>query len=372
MSPFSRIHDAGELLGFVATIDYMLSKDLSHPLHASSPVLEVAPGTELHTGTVFGEEFDRITGEHDRIRIAIAVGIAVATALILGVVVALLVTRRLRTLSRQVESFGEHGLPGPFQVLGEDEVSVLARSLNVMRARVLDLVEDLKGQEATRRNWIAQVSHDIRTPLTSLSICLSEALGALQRLDIDSGVAAIKEAQHDADRVVSLSADLLEVARLEIADELTLELVPPQELIADACRSVRSQAARANIQLEVVESSCIDIRADGYRLLRACENLIANAVRHARERVCIGVKVDEEMAAFFVLDDGPGFPGGSGPVDLAEVQRVGGRGDANGLGLLVVHRVVSAHGGTVVAENGRDGWTRVELRIPTNPQPSRH
>ncbi len=368
---FHPIHDSGELLGFVASIDYMVSEDISGSQHSFRPVLEVAPGTELYTGSVFGEQFEKITGRQDRVRMAIAVAVAVGPAIILGAVVALFITRRLRSLSRQVESSGEQGLPGPFQVLGEDEVSVLANSLNVMRAKVLGLVEDLRRQDASRRNWIAQVSHDIRTPLTSLAICLNEAMGALNRSDVGAGIAAIKEAKHDADRVGSLSANLLDVARLEIAEELHLEPVPPQELIADACRSVRPQAAKANIHLEVVGGACADIWADGYRLLRACENLVSNAVHHARERVCIGVSVDREMATFFVLDDGPGFPGGRGPINLADVQKAGNQVDSNGLGLLVVRRVVSAHGGTVTAENGRDGWTRVGFCIPVTSQPTR-
>ncbi|MFT4511380.1 MAG: two-component system sensor histidine kinase BaeS [Planctomycetota bacterium] len=165
-------------------------------------------------------------------------------------------------------------------------------------------------------------------------------------------------------RVRSFVNDLFEIARLEIGDELDLEPIPPLELIADAARSLRPQADLGGIQLHVTAHPAVeDVSGDGHRLMRACENLLSNAIRHASDHVRIGAVASAQDVCLFVEDDGLGFGGPKGPVDLSTVSKQAAQADSSGLGLLVARGVAEAHGGSIAASNGSH-WTRVELRIP--------
>lgn len=299
----------------------------------------------------------------DRIRTTAEVLTASVLALALGILTSLLVTRRLRTLAGEVSAppANPDGLPGPFHARGSDEVAVLARALEAMRIRIGGLVDDLRAQDADRRQWIAQVSHDLRTPLTSLTISLRRA-----REQADGAVAAeLRRAEHDALRLQSLTHDLLELSRLALPDALKLEPVLPVEIVDAALRSVEAMACdKSAVLSRVARHGDGEVLADGPKLLRALENLLANAVRHARGKVRVLVTADAERIEFAVEDDGEGFEGGVGPVDIAGLaERRGGRAGF-GLGLLVALRVAQAHGGSLTASNEADGLTVVRLAVP--------
>jgi signal transduction histidine kinase len=359
------VYEDETLQGFVNSMVYTLDADrVTSEFYVDAPLLDLDADTDLSLSPELVAEQEARRFQYSRISNAVMVGIAVATALLLGIVVSFLVTRRLRALAREVEASADADLPGPFTARGRDEISLLAAALNDMRTRIGELVENLREQDQNRREWIAQVSHDIRTPLTSLSVCLDRA-----RNDLDGASEATREAlelaRHDLRRVRSFVNDLFEIARLEIGDELDLEPIPPLELVADAARSLRPQADLNGITLQVEsEGEPGEITGDGHRLLRACENLLSNAIRHARTRVRIGVQVVEEGVRLYVADDGDGFACDKGDVDLGQVSRRDTQADSSGLGLLVARRVAEAHGGTITATNDVAGWTLVEILVP--------
>lgn len=356
-----------QLQGFVNSMVYALDADrVTDEYYVDAPILDLAADTDLSLSPTLLAEQEARRNQYTRISDMVLVGIAVATALLLGVVVSFLVTRRLRGLVRAVEAGADAELPGPFVAKGRDEISLLAAALNDMRARIGELVEDLRDKDQQRREWIAQVSHDIRTPLTSLSVCLDRA-----RAEVTQSPAAAEEAlalaRHDLRRVRAFVDDLFEVARLEIDDALDLEPIPPLELVHDAARSLRPLADQSDIELLVESDGALDeISGDGHRLLRACENLLGNAVRHAEARVRIGVQQDVGGVRIYVADDGPGFDGGPGEVELSAIGKRSQQADSSGLGLLVARRVAEVHGGAITASNDVDGWTLVELHVPSD------
>ncbi|MGC6487202.1 MAG: ATP-binding protein [Planctomycetota bacterium] len=355
-----------QLQGFVNSMVYALDADrLTDEYYADAPILDLAADTDLALSPELLAAQDARRNQYTRISDGVLVGVAVITALLLGVVVSFLVTRRLRSLARAVEADAD--LPGPFPAKGRDEISRLAAALNDMRARVAGLVEDLRGKDQQRREWIAQVSHDLRTPLTSLTVCLDRARAELENAPHEASE-TLALAQHDLRRVRSFVDDLFEVARLEIGAPLHLEPIPPLELAHDAARSLQALAAHSGVALRVESRGELeDITGDGHRLLRACENLLGNAVRHARAEVRIGVQPFDGGARIYVADDGPGFAGGPGEVELTAIGRRSGQADSTGLGLLVARRVAEIHGGAITATNDVDGWTLVELQLPREP-----
>lgn len=314
--------------------------------------------------------FSKYFGQIDVFTQLVASGLV---ATLTSVLLVSLVTHRLSKLASEAsapldETVENVDLPGPFEATGDDEIARLARTLNIMRSRIVDLVASLEERDRQRREWIAQVSHDLRTPLTALSACLDRAR---ERLELNedpcaqSGVMdAIVVARQDGHRLQTLVDDLFELARLDAQEELILEPVPPGELVRQTVRGLRPMAQAHGIELVAVIAPALPtIRADGRRLMRALENMVRNAVQFGHSSVQLLAECEHDHLRFEVRDDGPGLPIENGHIVLAHVGDRS-RPDAAGLGLVVTRRVAAAHGGDLGAANRPEGGARVWIRIP--------
>ncbi|MEZ6195400.1 MAG: HAMP domain-containing sensor histidine kinase [Planctomycetota bacterium] len=298
--------------------------------------------------------------------------VSILTALLFSGAVTLLVTRRLRKLARQAARppADKTGVPGPFAVSGRDEVAFLANTLNGMRTRVIESIESLEHRDELRREWIAQVSHDLRTPLTALLACIERARSRLEQGDRAGVEESLSLAVHDLGRVRTLSDDLLEIARLEIDDSLALEPTLPIELMRQASRGLVPLAERRGVTLEVLPAERLpELLADGHRLMRAAENLLRNAIRHATSRVVFEARRVDDVVRFAVRDDGRGFEGEPSNY-LREDRRFRlARGDSAGLGLVVTRKIAEAHGGRIGARNLEEGGAEVWFTVPVPASP---
>jgi signal transduction histidine kinase len=303
---------------------------------------------------------------------------AAALATFMSLLLVSLVTRRLSRLASEAatplgEDTERFDLPGPFEVRGDDEIAQLASALNTMRSRIEELMGRLAERDRQRREWIAQVSHDLRTPLTALSACLdragsrlSESPGFAQRGSLEE---AITVARQDTDRVQTLVDGLFELARLDAGESLFLEPVPPGELVRQAVGGLRPMAEAQGIALRaVIAPSLPIIQADGRRLMRALENLIRNAIHFAEERVEVAATCEGAYLQFQVRDDGPGLPEKSGEVLFAQTDDQPRRPDSAGIGLIVTRRVAIAHGGSIGGANPPTGGAQVWIKIPLTPR----
>lgn len=292
-------------------------------------------------------------------------------SLLLGCLVSFLATRRIVTLTREASGpvNDPESLPGPFTESGRDELMLLARSMNEMRDEILRLVGEIEERDRRRRDWIAEVSHDLRTPLTALAVLLEQARPVVAHVDgaeRERLNEILRSAREDVARVQDYAQDLLEVARLEAGDELRLEPVPAGELLSDVTRELEPVARDRGVRLEAdLPHGLPELMADGRRLVRALENLILNSVQWARSRVRIEVVADERALTIAIEDDGPGLPTeGPGQVEIADLQRHLGRRDSAGIGLQVADKVIAAHGGTTVGANRSEGGARWTVRLP--------
>lgn len=323
----------------------------------------VSPGTPLLSDL----EAERI---ESRVALVFGAVAVVALASILAWTGSRLVTRRLSRMAAEAAKALEEEapLPGPFVEEGRDEVAALARAMNSMRARLQESLAARAEAECHRREWIAQISHDLRTPLTALIACLDRAEGALREPDPQRLREQLEEllavARLDAERIQSLTDDLLEIARLERGAALRREPVPPGELARQAVRSLEPLAQQCHVAVRTVLGRGLPVlEADGGRLLRALENLLRNAIRHARTRVELVVSETAEGVRFEVRDDGPGFAGG-GQASLEVLGDDARRRGSAGLGLVVVARVAQAHAGRMGVANGPDGGAIAWFSIP--------
>ena len=259
----------------------------------------------------------------------------------------------------------EGDLPGPFDESGTDEIARLARSMNAMRARVIELLASIHERDRSRRQWIAQVSHDLRTPLTALMACLERAREDLvegRHADLGERLAV---ARLDAERLGDLAEDLLDIARIDAEETCIREPVPPGELVRQTARALAGLAEREGVDIELeVARRLPELTADGRRLMRGLENLLRNALHHARGKVVLGASERDGHVRFSVQDDGPGLPEVGGNVAWDALGDHLSRPDSAGLGLVVVRKVAEMHGGRTGAENAQGGGARVWFEIP--------
>jgi two-component system sensor histidine kinase SenX3 len=288
----------------------------------------------------------------------------------------------LLELARKVRRDGEireAELELPRGPLGGSTLAVLARVAPLGSTLVLLLVEDRTEErrvDAVRRDFVANVSHELKTPVGAVSL-LAEAL-----LDAADDPEAVRRfagrMQTEAGRLSELVQDVIDLSRLQGHDPLRApELVRLDDVVTEAVDRSRLAADAKSISIGVGGEKGVLVRGDGLQLVMALGNLIDNAVRHspANTRVSLGVRrVDagsSGLAELSVADEGPGIP----EVDLERIFERFYRVDAarsrdtggTGLGLSIVKHVALGHGGEVTVWSAEGAGSTFTLRLPIAP-----
>ncbi len=245
---------------------------------------------------------------------------------------------------------------------GIEEVDSLAGSVNAMAAR-LQLSRQRESQ------LLLSVSHDLRTPLTSIR-GYAEAIEEGTAEDPGRAAAVIVAESRRLERLV---ADLLDLAKLE-NDHLSLRLGPVEAngVLEASLAGAAPAAGRRGLHLAAAGASDpVVVVADEDRLAQVVGNLLQNALEHARHEVGAGVGTDGRRGLLFVGDDGPGIPTEEQEkvfdrfyqVDRGAAAR---RSGGSGLGLSIVAELIKAMGGTIRVESpiGSSGGTRMVVALP--------
>ena len=243
-----------------------------------------------------------------------------------------------------------------------DELADLAASANAMIVR-------LGAEESARRNLVAAVSHDLRTPMTSLRL-LAEAVQD-EIVDGDLRRSYLQRMRTHIDALGGLIDDLFELSRLEAGDiSWTLEQVRLDDLVAETVEAMRLEAETKGVAVcvEVAESLGL-ARANPEKLQRVLFNLIQNAIRHTPADGSVVVRAEPAPAGIEieVADTGDGIA----PDERDRVFTAFYRGGADaartgtgaGLGLAVSRAIVEAHGGRIWLADAAHG-TRVRFSLP--------
>jgi len=247
-----------------------------------------------------------------------------------------------------------------------DELAELATAANAM---IYQLREEEAGRdqsEAARRDLIAAVSHDLRTPITSLRL-LADAVGDDIVEDTETRRAYLSRMSTHIDAISVLIDDLFELSRIEAGDiNWTREQVPLQELVGETVEAMRVQAEAV---LAEVPTTLRPAQANPEKLQRVLFNLIQNAIRHTPADGSVVVRAESVPAGieFEVADTGDGIA----PEERERVFTAFYRGGADsartspgaGLGLAVSRAIVEAHGGRIWLADAAVG-TRVRFSLP--------
>jgi signal transduction histidine kinase len=253
---------------------------------------------------------------------------------------------------------------------GVAELRALAESFNSMAAQLETAARDRAETERARRDLIAAVSHDLRTPLASLR-ALAEALDDGVVDDPEGVRRYLRLMTGETERLNMLIDDLFELARLESgALRLDRSPSPVQDLISEALERMTAQAGRKGLQLagEVVGDPP-PVLIDGQQVTRVLLNLVQNAIRHtpADGSVTLRAQPAEDGVLVEVRDTGEGI----GADDLPRVFDRFYRGDpartreaGAGLGLAIARGIVEAHGGRIWVESEPGRGTRFAFTLP--------
>jgi two-component system OmpR family sensor kinase len=264
------------------------------------------------------------------------------------------------------------------------EVGRLARVLNVMLERIQSAFDarvrseaKLKKNEQHLRQFVADASHELRTPIAAVSAYaeLFERGGAEHSEDLPRIAAGIRMETARMDRLVD---DLLTLARLD--EGLAMEMTPV-ELVSLVSESVRTATAVGpEWPVRFWAARPVEVSGDKDRLRQVLDNLLSNVRAHTPEGTETTVRVDQvgDEAEIEVRDNGPGMPGEDARrvferfyrADPARSRTSGG----SGLGLSIVSAIVEAHHGTVLASSAPGEGMTVTVRLPIRadrPEPAR-
>jgi len=290
-----------------------------------------------------------------------AIGFIIALAL--AVLMADSIARPLGAISRAARRIagGDYGQRVP--VKGPGEVADLALAFNQMAARVA-------ASQQTQRDFLANVSHDLRTPLTSIQ-GFSQAIAEGVTSDPASAARAAQIIHDEAGRLNRMVASLLELARIE-GGEARRDPLDLGELLRGAVERLGGPAGERGLTLTLDAARDLPrVGGDGDRLAQVFTNLLDNAIEHtpAGGAITVTARAADGGVRVAVRDTGEGIPAADLPRVFERFYQVDksrqrGRRAGMGLGLAICQQIVEAHGGTLRLESEEGRGTTATVWLP--------
>ena len=274
-----------------------------------------------------------------------------------GLIMVRILTRRLRALERLADRVTEGDLAARVAAGGLDEIGRLEERFNRMTERLAEVREELRRADSQRSRLLADITHELSTPLTSIRGYVETMLDPAVPTTPEEREGYLRDVRDEAMRLDLLIQDLFDLVRLEAgASALKLERLDWAALCCNTARRFEPRFREAGLTLRWArEPGEAWVRADGRRLEQVVENLLVNALRYVAAGGTVTLSLERAGGDRFrltVADDGPGIA----PEDLPHVFERFYRADAvrssggSGLGLAIVREIVQRHGGEASAE----------------------
>lgn len=292
-------------------------------------------------------------------------------ALVAGLLTFHLLTRRLRRLNEAVVRFQRGDFSRPLEeeidTTSNDEIGNLGRAIQHMSQRIIDQLQELKRTDELRRELVANVSHDLRTPLAALQGYIETVLVKEESLSPDERRECLEIARRHGERLGKLIAELFELSKLEANEaKPQFETCSMGELIQDVVQKFEVEAKSKGIELRsVIPSDLPPARIDIGLMERVLQNLIENALRFTPHDGRIEIAIDQidDRLRVRVSDTGVGIAEEEIPYVFERFYRSGRRDvsrttEGAGLGLAIAKKIVELHGSTLeVASQLQRGTT---------------
>ena len=287
--------------------------------------------------------------------------LALLAAALVSAYLARRMTRPLAAMEVAADQIAEGDLSARVDTTGlrDDELAGLTRSFNAMA----DELETARGHE---RAFLLSVSHDLRTPLTSIR-GYAEAIGDGTVAGEEERVRAAHVIETEARRLERLVADLLDLARLDTHEfSLTPRPIDARDVVATTVAGFQPAARDYGVTLTIAPGATIPADADPERLAQVVANLVENALKYARTSVQVDVARTDAGVEVRVTDDGPGIPADERERvfdRLYTARPVAGRPVGTGIGLAIVSELALAMGGSARCAAVDDAGARFVVTI---------
>src|SRR5499427_5467161 len=322
-----------------------------------------------------GEEYDSVTqmlqGSY-MLRLSLwAAGAGLVFAVGTGLLLFHLLTRRLRKLAATMDAFQQSEVADPVSQRGDD-IDRLGATFQAMTRRIHQQVQTLQHTDRLRRELVAHVSHDLRTPLAALhgyleTLCLKDAQLTPQdrRHYLDIAV------RHST-RLGTLVAELFELAKLDTHEtQVHAEAFSLAELVQDVVQKFQLIAHQRQQQLQAQLADDLPfVWADIGLIERVLDNLLQNALQYTAPggTITVALTLQGQSTAVHVTDTGYGIPPEDLPYIFDPFYRAGqGRHDATGgvgLGLAIAKRILALHGSAIAVDSAVPGGTTFTFSLP--------
>jgi signal transduction histidine kinase len=294
--------------------------------------------------------------------------LSIVAAGVISYLLALYLTSPVKKLKTVVQSFAEGNLDvriTPEMGNRRDELADLGREFDHMAERIAALI-------SSQKRLLADISHELRSPLARLTVALE-----LARKNVsDKGIAALDRIEMESERVNTLVGQLLALTRLESgAERVPPETVALEEVVQQVTDDANYEARPHRKEVKVLQLTPCRVRGSMELVRSGIENVIRNAIRYTAEGSAVEVSLTCKLdtATLTVRDHGPGVPEGElthifEPFYRVSEARERSSGGA-GLGLSIADRTIKLHGGSVRAENVTGGLL-ITIELPVLPAPA--
>ncbi|MDR0896931.1 MAG: cell wall metabolism sensor histidine kinase WalK [Oscillospiraceae bacterium] len=282
-------------------------------------------------------------------------------AAVLVLVACRFITRPLQAMAAAADRFARGDFEQRVLVTSRDEVGRLAESFNSMAA-------DLDRLESTRREFVANVSHELRSPLTSMQGFIGGILDGTVPEDQEKHYLGI--VQDETRRLSKLITELLDLSRME-SGQTTLNKTS-YDLNEQIARVLLRQEGRINargmqVELAFASDAC-PVRADADRIEQVLINLIDNAIKYGKEggQITVSTRREKNLVHVAIADDGAGIAEADLPCvfdRFYKADKAHTSGQGTGLGLSIVKKILEQHGQTIAVKSHAGEGTRFEFTL---------
>ena len=306
----------------------------------------------------------------------ISIVISLFFASLAGILILKHITRRLHFLNYAINSFKQNNfkkllkLPRRFNGQPGDEIDQLGSSFREMSERIKQQVKLLEHNDASRRELIANVSHDLRTPLTSLQGYLETLLLKQDALSREERQSYIGTALQHSNHLETLISELFELSTLENNNaELHFEPFSMSELVQDVTQqfNLKAQEKKISISTNISEHSAF-VSADISLIQRLLENLIENAIKYtpAGGKIDISLLAENDRLTTSISDTGEGISKKDLPFIFDRFFRVDKerQTEGTGLGLAIVKRIIQLHNSKIDINSVPHSGTTLSFHLP--------
>lgn len=316
--------------------------------------------------------------EHDLALGSILLLFAGAISVAFGASLSVNITRAVEKLVTAAHGLSKGDFGVRVVIHGRDELARLSDSFNAMAARLEQADEDARRLETARRDLVAWVSHDLRTPMSSLQAMI-DALAEGVVTDAEEVERYLAQCQQALQRMNNLIDDLFQLAQVDAGHlDMRFEPCTLSDLVSDAVGSFSARAKSKNIDITGEVDPALDpVWIAPREMSRVLHNLLENALRHTAPGGMIHVQgnLEDDKIHLAVEDNGEGIP----PEDLPHVferfyrgeksrTRAGFQRGGAGLGLAIAKGFVEGHGGRIWAESPKDAGTTMHVELPLDQE----